>query len=98
MLVRRFLRAVNPEWGLDLDARDKQRVRAAAEEGFRATFPQRRLKGSRICSDAGGYYVVAVFQYDVRPSNSPRFFRVDKATGTAELEPDQLRHRRRDLK
>ena len=96
--VRRLLRAVNREWGLGIDARSKQRIRAAAEERFRKAFPGRHVSHSRIQSDEEGCFVLAVFQHNIRPSNSPTFFRVDKETGVAELEAEQLRYRPRNLK
>jgi hypothetical protein len=89
---------VNCDWGLEIDARSSQRVKAAAEERFRALFPDRHISHSRIWSAEGGYFVVAVFQHAIRPSNSPTFFRVDGETGSAELEADQLRYRPRNLK
>lgn len=96
--VRTLLRAVNREWGLGIDARSKQQIKVAAEERFREAFPNRHVSHSRICSDEGGYFVVAVFQHSIRPSNSPTFYRVDKETGVAELEAEQLRYRPRNLK
>ncbi len=96
--VRRLLHAVNREWGLGIDARSKQRIKAAAEERFRESFPNRHVNHSRIWSDEEGSFVVAVFQHGIRPSNSPTFFRVDKETGVADLEAEQLRYRPRNLK
>ena len=96
--VRMLLGAVNREWAFDMDAHLKRRIKAAAEERFRVEFPNRHVNGSRLWSDEEGYFVVAVFQLGIRPSNSPIFFRVDKKTGVAELEADQLRHRPRGLK
>src|SRR5262249_20057794 len=65
--VRRLLRAVNREWGLGIDPRSKQRIKAAAEERFREAFPGRHVSHSRIWSDYEGYFVVAVFQHHIRP-------------------------------